>query len=222
MGCKIIQMVTAPYSQTLNLLREVACTRVCNKRREESQGILKETKCKRDKINWIFKTINDRRATLEKEKGKLKDYQKYDKMRRVLKYRTHNRDLQMAGKKAKSNYTEVTDMNIKEGSAMEEWDTISSELQDYTKETTKLEFLLKDLRDKVGGDNNSKKKAKHELNKMITAIKKKEKEWKTIKLSYMKMGKKEGECTKDFTLKEQKIKKLYTKHGRGSHFTSNA
>jgi structural maintenance of chromosome 3 (chondroitin sulfate proteoglycan 6) len=40
---KINQMATAPDSQRLQLLREVAGTRVYDERREESQGILRGT-----------------------------------------------------------------------------------------------------------------------------------------------------------------------------------
>ena len=73
---KINQMATAPDSQRLKLLREVAGTRVYDERREESKGILKETEGKRDKIEEFLKTIEDRLATLEEEKDELKEYQK--------------------------------------------------------------------------------------------------------------------------------------------------
>ena len=54
------QMATAPDSQRLKLLREVAGTRVYDERREESKTILKETESKREKIEEFLKTIEDR------------------------------------------------------------------------------------------------------------------------------------------------------------------
>ena len=57
---KINQMATAPDSQRLKLLREVAGTRVYDERREESKAILKETEQKREKIEEFLKTIEDR------------------------------------------------------------------------------------------------------------------------------------------------------------------
>ena len=57
---KINQMATAPDSQRLKLLREVAGTRVYDERREESKTILKETESKREKIEEFLKTIEDR------------------------------------------------------------------------------------------------------------------------------------------------------------------
>merc|ERR1712079_710992 len=43
-----------------------------------------------------------------------------------------------------------------------------------------------------------------------------------IKPSYDEMRKKEDECTRELTLKEQKRKELYAKQGRGSQFSSKA
>merc|ERR1719495_2247375 len=205
---------------------------------------------KRDKIEEFLKTIEDRLATLEEEKDELKEYQKYDKMRRALEYQIHDRDLQdarkklndmenkrknsgeeaeklrtdlqEAGEKAKHANKEVKDLKVKEASAKEERDTLNAELQAQTKEKTKLEFSLKDLRDEVAGDSNSKDRAEHELNKLKGTIKEKEKELENIKPSYEDMRKKEDECTRELTLKEQKRKELYAKQGRGSQFTSKS
>merc|ERR1719336_2194076 len=92
-------MATAPDTQRLKLLREVAGTRVYDEHREESRNILKETEGKRDKIEDFLKTIEDRLSTLEEEKEELKEYQKYDKMRRALEYTIHDRELQDTRKK---------------------------------------------------------------------------------------------------------------------------
>lgn len=50
-------MATAPDSQRLKLLREVAGTRVYDDRREESKAILKETEGKLEKIQDFLRTI---------------------------------------------------------------------------------------------------------------------------------------------------------------------
>jgi len=245
---KINQMATAPDSQRLKLLREVAGTRVYDERREESRTILKETEGKRDKIEEFLKTIEDRLSTLEEEKEELKEYQKYDKMRRALEYQIHDRDLQDARKKlndmenkrknsgeeaerlrnavqeaadkAKNANKEVKDLKNKESGAKEERENLNSDLQSQTKEKTKLEFTLKDLRDEVAGDSSSKERAEMELDKLKVTIKEKEKELENIKPAYDEMRKKEDEYTRELSLKEQKRKELYAKQGRGSQFTS--
>ena len=67
---KINQMATAPDSQRLKLLREVAGTRVYDERKSESQTILKETEGKREKIQDLLKYIEERLQTLEEWKSK--------------------------------------------------------------------------------------------------------------------------------------------------------
>ncbi len=245
---KINQMATAPDSQRLKLLREVAGTRVYDKRREESKTILKETESKREKIEEFLKTIEDRLATLEEEKEELKEYQKFDKMRRALEYTIHDRELQDTRKKlsdmenrrknsgdeaeklrnalqeaqdaAKLTSREVKDFKVKESSAKEERDTLLGDSQQLTKSKTRLEFSIKDLKEEVTGDNKSKDRAEQELFKLRDTIGEKECELDKIKPQYEEMKKKEDECTRELSLKEQKLKELYAKQGRGSQFTS--
>lgn len=56
---QINQMATAPDSQRLKLLREVAGTRVYDDKREESKSILKETEGKLEKIEDFLRTIGN-------------------------------------------------------------------------------------------------------------------------------------------------------------------
>jgi len=216
---KIIQVATAPDSQRLKLLREVAGTRVYDERREESKVILKETESKREKIEEFLKTIEDRLATLEEEKEELKEYQKYDKMRRALEYTIHDRELQDTRKKlsdmenkrknsgdeaerlrnalqeaqdaAKGASREVKDYKVKEAAAKEERDGLNSEAQQLMKEKTRLEFVSKDLKDEVSGDNKSKDRAEQELAKLRETIGVKETELEKIKPQYEEMKKTE-------------------------------
>lgn len=58
-----------------------------------------ETQSKREKIEEFLRTIEDRLKTLEEEKEELKEYQKYDKMRRGLEYTIHDRELKETRKK---------------------------------------------------------------------------------------------------------------------------
>ena len=245
---KINQMATAPDKERLKLLREVAGTRVYDERREESKQILKDTESKGEKIEECLNTIEERLATLEEEKEELKEYQKYDKMRRALEYTIHDRELQETRKKlsemenkrknsgeeaenlrnqlqdaqdnAKSASKEVKELKVKESQAKEESQVLNSDLQQQTKDKTRLEFVIKDLKDEVTGDNKSKDRAEQELTKLRDDISTKEKELEKIKPKYEEMKKKEDACTRELALKEQKRKELYAKQGRGSQFTS--
>ncbi|XP_063841630.1 LOW QUALITY PROTEIN: structural maintenance of chromosomes protein 3-like [Scylla paramamosain] len=245
---KINQMATAPDSQRLKLLREVAGTRVYDERREESKVILKETQSKREKIEEFLRTIEDRLKTLEEEKEELKEYQKYDKMRRALEYTIHDRELKETRKKLddmenqrknsgaeqeqlrqqlqkaqesiKTQSKEMKEIKSKLSQVKEERDTFNMEQQQLLKEKTKLEFTIKDLADEVQGDNKSKERAEKELQKLRATIAQKEAELEAIRPKYEENKAREEEAQHELSLKDQKRKELYAKQGRGSQFTS--
>ncbi|XP_034942482.1 structural maintenance of chromosomes protein 3 [Chelonus insularis] len=245
---KINQMATAPDSQRLKLLREVAGTRVYDDRREESKAILKETEGKLEKIEDFLRTIEERLQTLEEEKEELREYQRWDKQRRCLEYTIHERELKenkrkleeleasransgaeqaRLGKEVKSAQEQVraATKRLKEAkkdlqSAKEERDTLSAEQQQLLKEKTKLGLTITDLREEVTGDNDSRKRAEQELEKLKATIALREQDLEKIKPEYEEMKRREEEYTRLLGLKEQKRKQLYAKQGRGSQFTN--
>ncbi|KAL0121068.1 hypothetical protein PUN28_008650 [Cardiocondyla obscurior] len=245
---KINQMATAPDSQRLKLLREVAGTRVYDDRREESKSILKETEGKLEKIEDFLRTIEERLKTLEEEKEELKEYQRWDKQRRCLEYTIHERELKEdkrkleeldesransgaeqaklgAEVKAAQETVRAATKRLKEAkkevqTAKEERDTLSAEQQQLLKEKNKLTFTINDLLEEVKGDNDSKKRAQQELEKLKANIAAREGDLKSLKPEYERMKRVEEECTRELQLKEQKRKELYAKQGRGSQFTT--
>merc|ERR1711936_1087164 len=223
---KINQMATAPDTQRLKLLREVAGTKVYDERREESKQILKDTESKAEKIDECLKTIDERLSTLEEEKEELQETRK--KLSEMESKRKNSgeeaerlrNELQDAQDNAKTSSKEVKDFKVKEAGAKEEKDVLQADLQSQTKDKTRLEFVSKDLKDEVTGDNKSKDRAEQELKELKADIDSKEKELEKIKPKYEEMKKKEDECTRELAKKEQKRKELYAKQGRGSQFTS--
>uniref|UniRef100_T1JG50 Structural maintenance of chromosomes protein n=1 Tax=Strigamia maritima TaxID=126957 RepID=T1JG50_STRMM len=245
---KINQMATAPDSQRLKLLREVAGTRVYDERREESKSILKETEGKREKIEDLLKYIEERLKTLEDEKEELKEYQKWDKMRRALDYTIHDHELKDTRRKLddleqkrensgslteklrdslkkaldniKQRARELRDIKAKSQTCREEKELLTTEQQGLVQEKTKLELQIKDLKDEVEGDNSSKKRAEKELEKLEETIFQKSTLLNELRPQYEEQKRREEECTRELALKEQKRKELYAKQGRGSQFTS--
>ncbi|XP_017774625.1 PREDICTED: structural maintenance of chromosomes protein 3-like [Nicrophorus vespilloides] len=245
---KINQMATSPDSHRLKLLREVAGTRVYDERRDESMGILRETEGKVEKIVEFLRTIEDRLSTLEEEKEELKQYQHHDRNRRALEYIIHEVELnenkhklsslerqreesgseqeKLAGnlKKAQDQIKTIS-RKLKETkkalvSMKDERDIMNTDNQYLIKDKAKLDLTIKDLSEEVQGDNKSKERAEHELIRLENNIKEKEAELEKVKPQYEAMKKKEEECTRELSLKEQKRKELYAKQGRGSQFTS--
>ncbi|XP_067638240.1 structural maintenance of chromosomes protein 3 isoform X1 [Eurosta solidaginis] len=245
---KINQMATAADSYRLKLLREVAGTRVYDERKEESLNILRDTEGKLEKISEYLRTIEDRLQTLEEEKEELKEYQKWDKARRMLEYIIHETELKETKralddlneqKKSSVDKKKVYSMEIQKAqenikdiqkrlkdakkdvvSTKEERSVLLTEQQQLLREKTKLDLIIIDLNDEVQGDNKSKERADLELKKLKITITEKEKELDDVKPKYEAMKRKEEECSRDLALKEQKRKELYAKQGRGSQFSS--
>jgi structural maintenance of chromosome 3 (chondroitin sulfate proteoglycan 6) len=77
----------------LNLLKEVAGTKVYEQRRQESLKIMDETDSKSAKIDELLVYIEERLNELESEKEELREYQDKDKERRCLDYALKDADL---------------------------------------------------------------------------------------------------------------------------------
>ncbi|RLU23029.1 hypothetical protein DMN91_005307 [Ooceraea biroi] len=208
---KINQMATAPDSQRLKLLREVAGTRVYDDRREESKSILKETEGKLEKIEDFLRTIENRRKLVELEASRANSGA--EQARLGAEAKTAQEMVRAATKRLKESKKEVQ-------TAKEERDTLSAEQQQLLKEKTKLTLTINDLLEEVKGDNDSKKRAQQELEKLKANIAVREDELKALKPEYERMKRVEEECTRELQLKEQKRKELYAKQGRGSQFTT--
>lgn len=245
---KINQMATAPDSQRLKILREVAGTRIYDERKEESRVLLRDTESKLEKIMDLLKYIEERLQTLEGEKEELKEYQKWDKMRRALEYTIYNQELEDARKKQReletrretsSSVTEklreslqtlvdgikdtsrdLREVRTKLQNYRDEKEALVQEHSVFLKEKTRLELRLKDLKDEVEGDSKSKSRAEKELSQLKERIADKQAELDKIKPEYEEMKRLEEDCTRQLSLKEQKRSELYAKQGRGSQFTS--
>ncbi|XP_050395923.1 structural maintenance of chromosomes protein 3 [Patella vulgata] len=245
---KINQMATAPDSQRLKLLREVAGTKVYDERKEESKSILVETEGKREKINDLLKYIEERLDTLEGEKEELKEYQKWDRMRRSLDYTIHDNELrdtrrkleelqekrdnsgatttklrdsqQEANDKVKSINKDLKELKARMQAMLEEKDGLSGENQDLTKRKAKLELNMKDIQDEMEGNQNTRKKAELELQKVNDKINKTQEQLEAIVPLYESQRDKEESAAQQLGLAEQRRKELYAKQGRGNQFQS--
>ncbi|XP_011860551.1 PREDICTED: structural maintenance of chromosomes protein 3-like isoform X2 [Vollenhovia emeryi] len=245
---KINQMATAPDSHRLKLLREVAGTKIYDDKKQESKSILKETEGKIEKINDSLLTMEKRLKRLEEEKEELKEYQRWDKQRRCLEYTIYERELKEnkrklvefevlrtnsgaeqarlgAELKTVQETVGAATKRLKEAKkevqiAKEEREILGAEQQQLLKEKNKLTFTINDLLEEVKGDNDSKKRAQQELEKLEANIALREDELKSLKPEYEGIKRVEEERMQELELKEQKCKELYAKQDRGSQFTT--
>ncbi|CAH1784036.1 unnamed protein product [Owenia fusiformis] len=245
---KINQMATAPDPARLKLLREVAGTRVYDERKEESKNILKETEGKREKIQDLLNYIEERLQTLEEEKEELKEYQKWDKMRRSLEYTIHDHELrdtrkkleelqekreksgakstnlrdlaQAAADEARKFSKELRDLKTQLQSILDEKEQITTEQQELVKRKAKLELDVKDIQDDLEGDTSAKKKSEEELRRLLEKIARTRDSLEKIAPQYDEVRAQEDQAAQQLAICEQRRKELYAKQGRGNQFTS--
>ncbi|EGW10414.1 Structural maintenance of chromosomes protein 3 [Cricetulus griseus] len=218
---KINQMATAPDSQRLKLLREVAGTRVYDERKEESISLMKETEGKREKINELLKYIEERLHTLEEEKEELAQYQKWDKMRRALEYTIYNQELNETRAKLDEDIErQVRELKTKISAMKEEKEQLSAERQEQIKQRTKLELKAKDLQDELAGNSEQRKRLLKERQKLLEKIEEKQKELAETEPKFNSVKEKEERGIARLAQATQERTDLYAKQGRGSQFTS--
>ncbi|TPX41013.1 hypothetical protein SeMB42_g05778 [Synchytrium endobioticum] len=89
---RITTLTNAKDVERLQLLKDVAGTRVYEQRRQESVKIMEETDGKRAKIDELLEYIQERLTELETEKQELVQFQEKDRERRCLEYAIYQRD----------------------------------------------------------------------------------------------------------------------------------
>lgn len=247
---KINQMATAPDTQRLKILKEVAGTKTFDENKEKTHSHLRESHDRYTLVLDHLKYIQDKLSTLEGEKEELKEYQKWDKMRRAVEYTIYNTELEESKRKLKelddkrensSSTTErlreklqsltermkeanreVREIKTRVQTQRDERENLQQEQGTFLKEKTRLELNIKDLMDEVEGDVTSKGRAEEEMVALKVKIAERQKELNLIRPQYEEEKRKEEECARLLQLKEQKKSELYARQGRGSQFTSKA
>ncbi|KAI8909533.1 RecF/RecN/SMC [Gorgonomyces haynaldii] len=89
---RITALTNAKDQERLQLLKEVAGTKVYEQRRVESVKLMQETDLKREKIAELLEFIHSRLTELEQEKEELRQFQDADRERRCIEYEIYSRE----------------------------------------------------------------------------------------------------------------------------------
>lgn len=73
-------------SQRLDLLKEIAGTRVFDQRRSESLKVMKEAQICREQIQEVSDTLEERLNELQEEQDELCSFQRCDRRRRAVEF----------------------------------------------------------------------------------------------------------------------------------------
>ncbi len=96
---KIQELATMTEEARLDLLKEVAGTRVYEERRAESVKIMEDTAAKKSQVEGMLQDLVTRLDELEEERVELIEFQKLDTTRRSLQYAIYEKDRDRAASK---------------------------------------------------------------------------------------------------------------------------
>uniref|UniRef100_A0A0N5ACJ7 Structural maintenance of chromosomes protein 3 n=1 Tax=Syphacia muris TaxID=451379 RepID=A0A0N5ACJ7_9BILA len=242
---KINELATSPDSHRLKLLREVAGTRVYDERKEESLKILRETSSKSEKIEDLLAYIEDRLQTLEGEKEELKEYQKWDRIKRSIEYTIYDNEVKEARKKLDKLAEQREELNTRQSKVAsellsaqdrsmnvaaeqrklearfkglrEEKEALLSEQTERVEKKTELDLRIRDLREDVEKERSGRDKAEDSLIKLKADITAKQEELNEITPKYASVG---PIFVVPFSIRimEQRYKDLCAKQGFRDHY----
>lgn len=138
-------MTNAKDEQRLQLLKEVAGTKVYEEHREQSLKIMEETNQKRVKIDELLTSIEEKIDTLSTEKRELLEFQTLDKDRRCVEYNLYKResnDAAAALASLEETYkTELESSNSARKDCLKRQSEIMSVEKELKEATTELEMI---------------------------------------------------------------------------------
>ncbi|CAF1356095.1 unnamed protein product [Rotaria sordida] len=245
---KITQMAIAPDANRLQLLREVAGTKVYDEKKQESEIILTETEERRKKIADLLKAIEERLLSLETEKEELKQYQKWDRSKRGLECAIYTMECEDAKKRIDeivikmNNATKkieqlendrltITEMNQQTIDSITELkqrlhaqqierETLIVDNKDNFQRKAQIELELQDLHSETSQRDIKRNELRKELAKYDKLINESEQLLTKIIPDYNIIRRQEEQKTAQRDLAEEKRKELFAKRGRGNQFTS--
>ncbi|KAL0476479.1 sudA, partial [Acrasis kona] len=106
---KVTTLTNMKDNERVELLKEVAGTRVYDERRKESTKIMNETEQKKIRIDEVLTYVDERLTELDRESKQLKKYQKLDQNRRCIEYTLYDKEYTEASSKLDELEKERTD-----------------------------------------------------------------------------------------------------------------
>ncbi|KAG2382505.1 hypothetical protein C9374_005085 [Naegleria lovaniensis] len=246
---KVATLTTMKDSERLELLKEIAGTKVYDQKRAESLGIMKEAEQKKQKINEAIEYVQERLDELEQEKEELKEFQKLDKDRRCIEYAIFDQELNEATKnleeieKARENQHKLANQlhmekmylqqvlkdferdiklaKLEKDAKQKEKDLLESERQELIRQRTKIDLELKDYQQIHKEDESTRKDVEEELREVNKKI-----EDITSQLNdevipqYENLLREEKEIEEKLQTSERRMNELLSIQGRKNRFNT--
>lgn len=245
---KINEMATQSAKDRLELLKEIAGTRVYDDKRSESMELIKKTNDNRSKVNSLLTQIVDKLDSLEQEKEDLAQYQKFDREKRAFEFLIFECQRKEADKKLRSlkdqrdekrqtkqvirEKNEVLRKQLDEAKislaevehkfvrANDEREATVAEKEKLISSKTKYELDIKELKLSVSDDKQSKKDAQKELQDLKAKIQEKRDGLENdLTPEYQRLKTHEDALSREKQGLERKRDELYAKQGRNTRFS---
>eukprot|EP00771_Trimastix_marina_P001020 gnl/Trimastix_PCT/2064.p1 GENE.gnl/Trimastix_PCT/2064~~gnl/Trimastix_PCT/2064.p1 ORF type:complete len:1189 (+),score=483.16 gnl/Trimastix_PCT/2064:114-3680(+) len=232
----------------LELLKEVAGTRVYDQRRSESVKLLEEDELRRHEIGESLQYIEERLGELQAEKEELDQYLQLDRDRRALEYTFYERELSTARERldkidtdrredsdragtmhrdamriyheTKRTESEARDLEAEIAALRSQRDQWHEDTQTEIRRRTQLDLDVKELRDRVEVDRASGERVGTELQRVEAEIAERRAELEAIGPRFEAAAGEESQMKERLAIADRRIQALYSKQTRGRQFGS--
>ncbi|KAF9137987.1 Structural maintenance of chromosomes protein 3 [Mortierella sp. GBA39] len=247
---RITSLTNAKDNERLQLLKEVAGTRVYETRRQESLKIIAETDSKRRNIEELLTYIEQRLEELEEEKEELKLYQEHDRRRRCLEYTIYSReqkDVTEALEEMEADHRQELDGSNQQQKDLENKEArisrleaeiveqrqniellqtekrqLGHELESAIKVKAQIELRIKDHEENVEMSAETKRRNQEELTVIEREIEAKEQELLQVVPEFQNREAEERQLREELEQTDLQRQTLYSKQGRSGQFQSKA
>ncbi|KAF9182630.1 Structural maintenance of chromosomes protein 3 [Haplosporangium sp. Z 11] len=247
---RITSLTNAKDHERLQLLKEVAGTRVYEQRRQESLKIISETDNKRKNIEELLTYIEQRLEELEEEKEELKLYQEHDRRRRCLEYTIYSReqkDISEALEGMEENHRQDIDGSNQQQRSFQEKETrinaleqeineqkqhvelllaekrqLDHELESQIKVKAQIELRIKDHEDSAEMTTETRRRTQEEIKTIEAEIQAKELELSQVIPEFQRREAEERQLHEELEQTDLQRQTLYSKQGRAGQFASKA
>ncbi|XP_054166872.1 structural maintenance of chromosomes protein 3-like [Oppia nitens] len=243
---KVNEMAVASDEYRLQVMREVAGTRIYDARKAEAMKLLTESQQRSEQMEDCFNSMDERLNALENESNDLKHFLKWDKRRRLVEYTIANKEsesIKNSVAKYQIQYQQERDqLELKQNSLQDiqqkmklcekKIKVIVGVIDEYTKDMTnisefindlneqkeRIAFSVKDFNDSVNQTKNNELKTKQELKSVIKRIKDSRNMLKSVSQKYDQLKKDENEVVAKLKAKQSRRVQIYDKLKRKESF----
>eukprot|EP01116_Phalansterium_solitarium_P011947 TRINITY_DN2782_c0_g1_i1.p1 TRINITY_DN2782_c0_g1~~TRINITY_DN2782_c0_g1_i1.p1 ORF type:complete len:1237 (+),score=666.00 TRINITY_DN2782_c0_g1_i1:202-3912(+) len=245
---KVADVTNMRDADRLELLKDIAGTKVYDERRDESVRIMADSDAKRQNIADTLAYIEQRLGELDAERDELRQYQQLDRDRRACEFTIYDKDLQQTAAQLTEIDAERADEAKKSVNVHREWEeaheqlvqaersvgTLQAQLAAQTAERAdrhaerhelvadraRLDLQVKHSEERLKRDEARHKQLDDELAELGKQLTRQQAELDAIRPKFDEQLVNERQLNEELASVERRIAELYAKQGRTAQFKS--